>query len=638
VTHVAYQPLATVAARAHPDLLRLAVLLERDRADAEDLVRTALVAAGTRRRGSADLMRSARTALVRGHLAGRPDDGPRTSGWVDDVPTEDPDDDLRRALDALPSPTRAAVVLALGAGLPPRDVADVLRMPEDAARAEIAAGAAPLRSAVAPVAPSWRPLTAAPVVDRDADLRRELADLAERLAGWTADAAGTGAEVAAEVSARRRRRRLVALAAACALAAGTVVVATGQDPAPAPAADRDSSTPPPPLVDVTDFPTRGSLADDVEFLDAMTRRQWAGAPTAGSPVGFTPAPGTVRVAFAGDVPGGRWALLVAEPEQGDDRPAVPPDDDVLTAWFTGRPGAPPRDMELSTHPYPLGTGTTPALLDPATGTLVVVAAPGDAVEVSERAEVDADGITSRTWRSVDTADGVAVARLAPMALPWTWAVSYRVLRDGSRVLAAPPVGLQRDPQPGLPDFGIDYRGAIPTTEGRQAAEWAAFAAVASVGLAPDDARITARLVAPVPSPAEGTVALVTVALPSGALLVTGQWASALPQGRPGGADCGMDVRPAGLPPEQRVLAAGCELFAPAEGRSLDSVLVVTAPSSVALVRAYRGDGVLAGEWPVEDGRLVVPMPPGVREVEAVTASGVQLGRSELLGHWRPAAE
>ena len=625
----AEEPLADAVARAHGDLLRLAVLLEGDRADAEDLVRTTLVATGLRRRWSDDLPARARTALVRRFLGSR-GDGPRTSAWVDDVRA---DDDLRQALDGLPRRTRAALVLALAARAGPAEVADALRVTEDAARTEIAAGTASLRPVLVPALPSWRPYGTATTVDPDDDLRRELAGLADRLAGPAADPAATATGVLAGVATRRRRRGLVALAAACLVGIGAVGVVTASDPAPPAAAARAEGARPP-VVEVTELPTRGSLADDEEFLAGMVRRPWTGVPTELYPVGFTPARGSIRVAFAADVPAGRWALLVARPEQGDDRPEAPPRDDALVAWFTGPPGAAPERMELSSYPYPLRTGAIPTLLDPATGTLAVVAAPGDVVEVSESAELDAEGASSRTWDAVPVVDGVSVTRLPVMALPWPWTTSYRVIRDGSTVVTAPPDALMTESDPGLPELDVDYRGTSPTDEGRQAAEWAAFSAVAAFQLGPGDARIAARLVAPVPSPGRGAVALVTVELPSGALVVSAQWASALPEGEPGGADCGMDVRPAGPPPEERVLAAGCGLFAPADGRTLDGVLVVTTPPSVELLRAYRGDGGLAGEWPVRDGRLVTAMPPGVQEVEAVTANGVQLGRTELLGHWR----
>jgi DNA-directed RNA polymerase specialized sigma24 family protein len=614
------EPLAVLVARARPRLLRTAVLLEDDPAAAGDLVRTTLVTVAARRRRAGDLLAPALPVLVRRALAHPAADGPRTSGWVDDASWAadpwDADEDLRRALEALPARTRAVVVLGVAAGELPGRIAEVLRLPEDAVRAELAAGAAALRAALP---------------RGDADLRAALDGLADRAVDRVEDLPGD--DVPRAVTARRRRRWLAAATAASLAAVLAVTAGNGQETGPAldPAPQQAA-------VDVGSLPPRGSLARDAAFLDGLLRQPWA-APTGEIPVDVTPAPGTTRVLFAGDVPGGRWALVTARARFADDRPDSLDRDDALMAWFTGPAGAAPEDMRLSTYPYPLQPGSTPALMDPRSGALVVVGAPGDVVEVSARAEVAADGSSSRTWTDAGTTDGVAVTRLPGMDLPWTWSVAYRVHRDGAEIISAPPDGVTseraKDSAPALPPLGVRYPGGTPSAEGRQAAEWAAFTAAATLGISPADATITARLVAPAPAPAEGAVALVTVALPSGALLVSAQWAAALPDGQPGGADCGMDVRPAGPPAEERVLAAGCHLFAPAEGRSLDSVLVVTAPPSVALVRAYGHDGAFLGQFDAAGGTLVAPMPVGTREVEAVTAAGVLLGRAPLLGRWAP---
>jgi hypothetical protein len=389
-------------------------------------------------------------------------------------------------------------------------------------------------------------------------------------------------------------------------------------------------------VDLAGLPTRGALAGDRAFLAGLARQPWeTGALTGGrAPVApVVPEPGTARVLFAGDVPGGRWALLAARRQQVQ-RPDASAED-PLVAWFTGPVGAAPGDMALATAPTPLVPGRSPALVDPRSGALVVVGAPGDVVEVSARDEIDARGGSSRTWTTAGTTDGVSLARLDPVDLPWTWSVAYRVLRDGRVLPPASPDVVRTGLAAGLPPLGVRYPRGTPSAEGRQAAEWAAFTAAATAGLAPEDVAISARVVAPAPAPADGALALVTVVLPSGALMVSGQWTGALPDGQPGGADCGIDVRPAGPPPEERVLAAGCHLFAPAEDRQLDSVLLVAAPPSVARVRVYGADGVFLDEFEPVDGELVVPMPLGTREVEAVTGTGVLLGRTPLLGHWTP---
>jgi hypothetical protein len=156
------------------------------------------------------------------------------------------------------------------------------------------------------------------------------------------------------------------------------------------------------------------------------------------------------------------------------------------------------------------------------------------------------------------------------------------------------------------------------------------------GLSPEDVDITALALVPVAAPAAGTVALVTVALPSGATAVTAQWILETPEGYPGGADCGVEIWPAATPPDDGVLAARCELYDPVGGRGLGEVLVVRAPPQVDRVRLYRGDSTFLDEHEMpDDGVLLVPQPEALGDVEAVTEGGVLLGRTEPLGRWMP---
>jgi DNA-directed RNA polymerase specialized sigma24 family protein len=639
----------------HHGLLRLAVLLEDDRSDADELLRGVLVSVRARWQRlarSGDPVRAARRLLVRRVLARRPDDGPRTSGWVDD-PYAGWDagrhDDLRRGLSSLPVPTRAAVVLSLYAGLPDDEVGDLLRTPRDTVRGEVVAGLAPLRSVLAPVAAPWQ--LGARLPD-DGDVRAELAALADDEAA-DVDPPSAAAEAEREVAARRRRRWPIAIAAAAAAVVVAVPVLHGGSEPSVPAADppnRRVGWPADPdregratpgEVDISALPTRGSLADDADFLAGLLEQPWENEDTGDYPFDITTAEGSRRVLYAGDVAAGRWALLVGRPEAVD--PAQEgiggpfTDDGLYMAWFTGPAGAAPDDMGLSSFPHGLEPGMSPALLDPPSGTLVVVGAPGDAVEVSERVEVNADASDTRTWTPVRVDDGIAVADIDPVDLPWTWAVNYRIFR-GDQVIAGTPDGMAAtDPEPVLPEMGIDYPAGPPDAAGRRAAQWAAFIGLSSLGAPTDGTDVTARVVQPVPG-GEGAVALVTVTLPSGAYLVSAQWAWDIGEVYPGGADCGLDVRPAEPPPAERLLVAVCEMYDPLDGRMLGTLLVASTPPGVAFLRLYRGDDSFAGELEVDGSALVTQVPAGTRSVEAVTAGGVLLGRSELLGHWSPTTD
>jgi DNA-directed RNA polymerase specialized sigma24 family protein len=636
---------ADFVAREGDGLRRLALLLEEDRADADELVRGVLVTVRARwRRLSArdDPAGEARRLLVRRVLARRPSDGPRSSGWVDD-PYAGWDvgrhDDLRRALSALPVPTRAAVVLSVWAGLPDAEVGDLLRAPEDTVRGEVVSGLTPLRSALAPVTTPW--YTGAGLPD-DGELRAELTALAEDELS-PVDAGEVAGDAEKAVIARRRRRWPLAMAAAAAAIVLAVPALTAQE-APPEATETPARTrlPSAPEVDLTELPPRGSMADDREFLAGMLQRPWESPAVVEYPMDITTAEESRRVIYAGDVPSGRWALVVGRPEpvgpveEGIGGPFMT--DGLIMAWFTGPPGAAPEDMEMSTLPYEIFPGMTPALLDPGSGTLVVVGAPGDAVEVSERVEVNADGSDTRTWTPAEVDDGIAVARVRPVDVPWTWALNYRVFRDGDVLSASSPDSIYpSSPDLDLPDLGVEYPEGTPDAAGRRAANWAAFIGLSSLGAPTDETEVTARVVEAVPD-GEGTVAMVTVTLPSGAFLVSAQWAWDVTEEFPGGADCGLEVRPAQPPPDGRLLVAGCDMYDPLDGRALGRVLVAAVPSGAATLRLYRGDGSFAGEREVTGSAMVVPMPQGTQSVEAVTAGGVLRGRSDLLGHWSPTTD
>ncbi len=209
---------------------------------------------------------------------------------------------------------------------------------------------------------------------RDDELRARLTALAD------ATAPPPRADLAAVVEHRHRARRrtqlrlgAVGAVVVAAVAVGSVLVPDGPsaEPATAVAVAPDVSD----LPASDDGPTRGSLAGDAEFLEAVRQLSWSDPGAAAA----DPAPAGSRVLFAGDVASGRWALVV--------RPlTVPPplvDDDelerelgtgsVALAWFAGPRGAAPEELRLERAPVVTGPGLPVALWDRATGTLAVVA-------------------------------------------------------------------------------------------------------------------------------------------------------------------------------------------------------------------------------------------------------------------------
>ena len=262
---------------------------------------------------------------------------------------------------------------------------------------------------------------------RDDELRARLTALAD------ATAPPPRADLAAVVEHRHRARRRSQLrlgAAAAAVAAMAVAVPLVLDGEPAESVAAVTAVP-----DVQDLPpagvgpTRGSLADDAEFVEAVRQLSWSdpGARAAAPP------PAGSQVLFAGDVPGGRWALV--------SRPlTVPPplvDDDeleqelgvggVTLAWFAGPPGASPDGLRLRTAPVVTAAGEPTALWDPATGTLAVVAeSPAAAARVL-------DG-TGTPLAELPLDDGLAV-----QALPAGTATVEVLATDGTVLASVEPV-------------------------------------------------------------------------------------------------------------------------------------------------------------------------------------------------------
>lgn len=187
------------------------------------------------------------------------------------------------------------------------------------------------------------------------------------------------ADLAAVVERRHRARRRAQLrVGVAALAVAGVAVAVPQvldgQPAGPVAAVADA---PAPAADADRYggPTRGSLAGDAAFVEAVLRLSWSDP----GAVASDPPPAGSRVLFAGDVPGGRWALVarpstVPPPLVDDDDLARQLDvDSVALAWFAGPRGAEPAELRLRTAPVVTEPGLPTALWDPATGTLAVVA-------------------------------------------------------------------------------------------------------------------------------------------------------------------------------------------------------------------------------------------------------------------------
>ncbi len=374
---------------------------------------------------------------------------------------------------------------------------------------------------------------------------------------------------------------------------------------------------------IDDGPARGSLADDPAFVAAVRRLPWNADEAA------DPAPGLRSVVFAGDVPGGRWALVVG-PVLG---PAGQPGSTAV--WFGGPPGAPADGLNPLTPPTRAPEHAPLGLLDQRTGTLVVVAAPGDAVQVSERPDIGEDGRVHRAFREVQTADGVAVAQVRPSDVPGSASTAFRVIRNGRMVAHAAPTTVGGRPGTALA-VELDRPDPPPPASAAPVVARTTQQLLAPLGLDRHERRVTLLWAGnlPGPGPERGSAAVVAATTPSGAVVVDGEWLVAVDTADGGylqGGDCGLDILPAGPPVERRVHALGCEVLDPATGAgSVRTVLLVVAPPQVERVRLYDNSSHFLAELPAREGLVVGLMPPLTATVEAVTATGVSLGRTDLM--------
>src|SRR5207245_1417492 len=155
-------------------------------------------------------------------------------------------------------------------------------------------------------------------------LTNQLAELAATPGPWRLDAGQSAAELRARRS--TTRRRLAAGAAAVLCVAGIGVPLARWAPPPVPTAVPTSPAPAPvlrtpPPAPVLAGATRGSLAGDAAFLDAVRNVGW-GAQDA-------PPPADREVVFAADTPDGRVALVVGTVLE-----------DFRGVWLIGPVGAP----------------------------------------------------------------------------------------------------------------------------------------------------------------------------------------------------------------------------------------------------------------------------------------------------------
>jgi hypothetical protein len=418
---------------------------------------------------------------------------------------------------------------------------------------------------------------------------------------------------------RRRRLALIAAGVAAALVfVGLPTLASGlvgegsRGEAAAPSSPSRTRVP-----SNFDYSTRGSLAGDADWVDGVRTLSWRPEDWPETPQKADPELENRRVAFAGDVPGGRVALVLGRLGDGS----------LVQAWYTGPTGAAPEDMVLAGMPWgasrqePMALWTAP---DPASdrATLVVVSRPGDQVEVLTGRDVAASGEIRETWKAVPMEDGAGAMTLGSTVI-WPFGAELPIRRIGQQRTVYPQVGDRAVEAAGARLEVADPRG-LRTAVRDDDLQWAVQSLVAHYGLPADRLRPTLLVAGPVAGASGMSAVLVGVTFPSGAVavhLVTHQEAGLDAPDGTTSTGTSFDPVPAGPPLLDRVLAV------PSQGS-----IVISAPAAGVLAEVYLGDGSLLTSLPLVHGvgSGLLP-PPAAMSVRILDATGDVVAEAPLMG-------
>jgi hypothetical protein len=411
---------------------------------------------------------------------------------------------------------------------------------------------------------------------------------------------------------RERRTQLltaVAAVAVVALFAGAATLVGGRTPGrPADTAGSPSASPVPGILD---WPTRGSLADDADWVDGVRRLDWKVPAELQGDVPEPPVDAR-HVAFAGDVPDGRVALVVG-------------DDDGLTAaaWFTGPADAEPADMEAvefpqRAHPTSAQALVRSASLRAADVLLVAVGPPGSSMDISAPPAVDAAGVESHPRVELPTDDGVAVHTLQD-----SWSITREIrsrVDDRLSYQVVPTLVFTDDPgatgpRPGEVETFADF--IVGETIASLLAEYS---------LTEDQARPSVLVSGDGHGDADGTehAVLIGLTFPSGA---TGVWLLTYEK-KPDGWSSRLGRlphAPAGTSVEERLVAV------PVDGAHL----ALHAPAAAVRAQVLTAEGTVLGSVDLVDGGYVGEVPgdtfaPGTDGAAAVRALDAE-GRTVAEG-------
>lgn len=447
-------------------------------------------------------------------------------------------------------------------------------------------------------------------MDIEQRLRTDLADRAHEL-----DAAPGLLDSVLAGHRRQNRRRAGVLAAGVCAAVAVVAIplvtggATGSDASVGGGSDRTAE-----LAAYEMYPhgPRGSLAGDAAYVSGLLERPWYESADAADALD-----GTEQVLFAGEVPGGVWALVSGSV-----------DGRRMGVWLHGPTGAAPEELRADGEPVVVADDEPTSYLRTVdgVGALVVLAGPGDIVELSAGQEITADGRSVRApFEEVGGADGVAVVDAATLA-PAT--VELRVSREGRVVYSGPVQGSAQEGSGTGVSSSVEQVG--PET---LLLSGLVDGVLQELGLTVYDVVSEVVWIGPIGNGNRPDVlaGVFTVRLPTGAVVAVGGYSDVQ---QPNGGDeltsivpCLRQVLPDGT--GLTAVAMRCDLYALGDGANLGSQLVVVPPPGSAQLRLVGVSGSILDTRSVDGPAWVGPAPDGLGSVTALDADGEMLAEIPL---------